>query len=211
MLRTCKKVLSEARGIIYSRTFRVPEEETLLVWLHNIGPDNRRHLREIVLIRPSTCPDPVISVRQNSIMTRIAAVLDNSPNLKQIKVLYLGLDGMIDVKRLKLHRDGQASLLVTASRHMAEWMFAFFQPLLCSPSFRSRNPQRLSSLLVLDNLAYLVWCVFHDRRAGPCEPILKDEELDEAHASFSDHMELLLERSRKKNLRRRQKKLQRPT
>ncbi|KXH42615.1 hypothetical protein CSIM01_09577 [Colletotrichum simmondsii] len=134
-------------------------------------------------------------------------MLDNSPNLKKIEVVDLKFDGVIDVsKRLKLHRDGQPKLLVTEARHIAEWMFSFFRPLLCSPSFRNRGPQRLSSLLALDEHAY--W--LHRRRTGTqASKSNLITEMDEADASFSEHMELLLERSRKKNLRRRQKKLQR--
>ncbi|KXH62637.1 hypothetical protein CSAL01_11161 [Colletotrichum salicis] len=156
ILQTCKKVLVEARGIVYSRTIDVPDEETLLVWLRDIGSDNRSHLRDIALLMSSTYPQrPFISGRQKMIMTRISAMLENSPNLKRIRMDHLGFEGMIDVnKRLKLHRDGQSSPPVAASRHMAEWMFVFFRPLLCSPSFRSRSPSGLSSLLVLGDRAY---------------------------------------------------------
>ncbi|KAK1676357.1 hypothetical protein BDP55DRAFT_742458 [Colletotrichum godetiae] len=210
ILQTCKQVLAEARSIVYSRTIDITDEETLLVWLRDIGPDNRSHLRDIALLMPSTYPQcPFISVRQKMVMTRNPAMLESSPNLKRIRMNHLGFEGMIDVnKRLKLHRDERSSPLVTASRHMAKWMSVFFRPLLCSPSFRSRSPSELSSLLVLEDRAYDTWHLLRNNKPGFGWPSLK-RELDEAHASFTEHMELLLERSRKKNLRRRQKKLQR--
>ncbi|KAI3538364.1 hypothetical protein CABS03_10022 [Colletotrichum abscissum] len=140
------------------------------------------------------------------VMSRIAAILDNSPNLKKIEVVVIRFDGVIDFsKRLKLHRDGQPKLLVTEARHIAEWVFSFFRPLLCSPSFRNGDPQRLSSLLALDMHAY--W--LYGQKADFHRSNWTKEMADEADASFSEHLELLLERSRKKNLRRRQKKLQR--
>ncbi|KXH56356.1 hypothetical protein CNYM01_00236 [Colletotrichum nymphaeae SA-01] len=197
------RVLSEARGIAYYRTFEFWDEEALLVWLRDIGPYNRSHLCGITLYQLRTCPD---TVTHNMVMSRIAAMLDNSPNLKKIDVVEIRYKDVIDVsKPLKLHRDGQPKLLVTEARHIAEWMFSFFRPLLCSPSFRNRGPQRLSSLLALDQHA----CWLYRQRAGYHASILTIEIEKEADASFSEHMELLLERSRKKNLRRRQKKLQR--
>ncbi|KAK1498967.1 hypothetical protein CCUS01_02587 [Colletotrichum cuscutae] len=133
-------------------------------------------------------------------------MLDNSPNLKNIEVVVIEFDGVIDFsKRLKLHRDGQPKLLVTEARHIAEWVFSFFRPLLCSPSFRNGDPQRLSSLLALDMHAY---CLYGQKTDFHPSNWTKEMQ-DEADASFSEHLELLLERSRKKNLRRRQKKLQR--
>ncbi|KAK1454847.1 hypothetical protein CMEL01_03607 [Colletotrichum melonis] len=204
MLRTCKKVLSEARAIAYYQEFEFWDEEALLVWLRDIGPYNRSHLCGITLFELRTCPD---TVTHNVVMSRIAAMLDNSPNLKKIEVVDLKFDGVIDFsKRLKLHRDGQPKLVVTEARHIAEWVFSFFRPLLCSPSFRNGDPQRLSSLLALDAHA----CWLYKQKAGINHAsILTKEMEDEAGASFSEHLELLLERSRKKNLRRRQKKLQR--
>ncbi|KAK1478253.1 hypothetical protein CTAM01_15055 [Colletotrichum tamarilloi] len=203
MLRTCKKVLSEARGIAYYRTFEFWDEDALFVWLRDIGPYNRSHLCGIILYELRTCPD---TVTHNMVMSRIAAMLDNSPNLKKIEVVVIRFDGVIDFsKRLKLHRDGQPKLLVTEARHIAEWVFSFFRPLLCSPSFRNGDPQRLSSLLALDMHAY--WLC--GQKADFHRSNWTKEMADEADASFSEHLELLLERSRKKNLRRRQKKLQR--
>ncbi|KAK2026187.1 hypothetical protein LX32DRAFT_665505 [Colletotrichum zoysiae] len=189
LLRTCKTIHAEARGILYSQPIFVSEHVHPVVWLRGIGRENRFYLR-IVQLHSIMC---LRLPRKDSqaISRKVATLLADAQNLEYLEIRAVWIP-RID---WNLHKDQNGQIqqrkCVIAAQYIAKVIYDVYRPLFSKGLSCGKTPQQLSTSVRAH------WKLFFRRRilGTPYQYHMGPYEIVEAEAEVARHFKLLLERN----------------
>ncbi|KAK2000714.1 hypothetical protein LX36DRAFT_654146 [Colletotrichum falcatum] len=136
LLRTCKTVHAEARGILYSQQILIGDRADPVVWLRTIGPENRFYLRHVHLG----------STRTFSYRT-VAKLLGNVPDLESLEIRAMHMPDIWLGSQVNPDGTPQQRPWLMAAKKVAELLYNEFRPVFSAALSRGKTPQQLCTFV----------------------------------------------------------------
>ncbi|KAK1566369.1 uncharacterized protein LY79DRAFT_594985 [Colletotrichum navitas] len=194
LLRTCRTIHAEARGIFYSQAIIIGGQVDPVVWLRGIGPGNRFYLRNMHL--GSTMGFDLPRKNCQAVTRKVAKFLADAPNLKSLEIRAMRIPDIDWDLHKDLNGQMQQRPWFIAAQHIAKLIYDEFRPVFSAALSRGQTPQQLcTSVKAHRNL----FSGQSDQgRAFATDVLalrLNQWEIAGAEAEVAEHLKLLLERN----------------
>ncbi|EFQ25753.1 hypothetical protein CGRA01v4_02169 [Colletotrichum graminicola] len=145
LLRTCRFIHAEARGILYSQPILIGGQADPIVWLRGIGQANRFYLRNVHL--GSTKGFELPRKDCQSVTRRVAKLLSDAPNLKSLNIRAMRIPNIDWNLHRNLSGQMQQKPWFIAAQHIAKLIYDEFRPVFSVALSRGQTPQQLCTLV----------------------------------------------------------------
>ncbi|KDN70677.1 hypothetical protein CSUB01_08333 [Colletotrichum sublineola] len=193
LLRACKTVHAEARGILYSQPIQFGVLYDMVAWLQSIGPENRLYLRNVHI--GSKKGFKASHLYGQAFSRKVARLLADAPNLQTLEIRAMHIP---DIKwHRHMDQNGQiGQKWLIAAQHIAQLIYDEFRPVFSKALSRGKTPQQLRTFVKAHKNLFL----------GPSDKAnyfaadvlalqLTPSELTGAEAEVAEHFKFLLERN----------------
>ncbi|KAK1983919.1 hypothetical protein LZ30DRAFT_587353 [Colletotrichum cereale] len=194
ILRTCKTVHAEARGILYSQPILIGDRLDPVAWLRVIGPENRFYLRNVHL--GSTIGFELLPKDYQAMSWKVATLLTDAPSLKSLEIRAMRIPDI----NWDLHKDQNGQMKqrpwYIAAQHIAKLIYDEYRPVFSKALSRGQTPQQLCSFVKAHRNLFLGYSdVGWSLGPSVLALSLSATEIAWAEEEVVGHIKLLLERN----------------